>query len=219
MSSKRLFSGCKYCRMAYGLIGLVALLLNYLFMLNGVHHDFGPLQGGYRLMRLFTNQTNLLVVAWSLYSCLKTPERREGLHLPKGLRGGLAVYITLTMAVFHVYLRQGYFLTPPLFAVSLVAHYLVPLAYLTDWLLTESRGYYRWHFLTYWSLYPLGYGLVTMVVGSLTGEYPYPFLNWQEQGVGPVLLQSAGVLLAVLLLGVVAIVLNQKLLRQGARES
>ena len=168
------------------------------------------------MIRLFTNQTNLLVVLWSLSSCLKAPERREGLELPKGLRGGLAVYITLTMVVFHIYLRQGYSLTPPLFAVSLVAHYLVPLAYLADWLLTEPRNYYQWHFLAYWILYPLGYGLVTMVIGSLTGEYPYPFLNWQMLGVGPVLFQSAGVLLAVLILGALIIALNQKLPRQAA---
>lgn len=209
LNEKERFSGWTYFRMAYGFVGLVALLLNYLFMLNGVHHDFGPLQGSYRLMRLFTNQTNLLVVAWSLYSCLKTPERREGLYLPRGLRGGLLVYITLAMAVFHVYLRQGYSLTPPLFAVSLLTHYLVPLAYLTDWLLTEPRGCYRWKYLWSWTLYPVGYWLVTMIIGSETGEYPYPFLNWQEQGIISVLQKSAGAGVAVILLGAVIISLNR----------
>ena len=100
------FFRCHHLRMAYGLAGLTALFFSYLFMLNGVHHQFTPRWGAYRFLRLFTNQTNLMVVAWSLISCLKVPDEQAGVSLPKGLRGALAAYITLTMVLFHFYLRQ-----------------------------------------------------------------------------------------------------------------
>lgn len=204
------FFRCHHLRMAYGLAGLTALFFSYLFMLNGVHHQFTPRWGAYRFLRLFTNQTNLMVVAWSLISCLKVPDEQAGVSLPKGLRGALAAYITLTMVLFHFYLRQGYWLTPPLFLVSLVTHYVVPLAFLVDWRLTEPRGSYQWRHLTYWLFYPGAYWLTAMVIGSLTGAYPYPFLDWQQQGIVPVILKSGGIGVAVTLLAAAIINLNQR---------
>ena len=52
-------------------------------------------------------------------------------------------------------------------------HYLIPLMFLLDWVLTETGGIYLWKFLGYWIIYPLIYLAQVIIIGTLTGFYPY----------------------------------------------
>ncbi|KKK88288.1 hypothetical protein LCGC14_2744670, partial [marine sediment metagenome] len=40
---------------------------------------------------------------------------------------------------------------------NLIVHYIIPIAFIIDWVLTEIKIRYQWSDLWYWIIYPIGY--------------------------------------------------------------
>lgn len=166
-----------YYRIVYATIGWLALILSYIFVLNGVHHSYGPFQGMFNTLKLFTMQTNLFVLLWATMAVRnKMFGEKNPLDKPI-LRGAMAVYITVTGIVFLTLLRVDYREDGVRNIIHMVTHYFVPVAYIIDWLLTEKRGVYRFSYILYWLIYPLLYGAIYLVYGLVSGAYAYPFMD------------------------------------------
>lgn len=172
----------QYYRIIYASIGWTAFVLSYIFVLNGVHHSYGPFQGMFNTLKLFTMQTNLLVLLWATMAVRnKMFGERNPLDKPI-LRGAMAVYITVTGIVFLTLLRVDYREDGIRNVIHMVTHYFVPVAYIIDWLLTEKRGVYRFSYILYWLIYPLAYGGIYVIYGLLSGQYAYPFMDIGKVG-------------------------------------
>jgi hypothetical protein len=67
----------------------------------------------------------------------------------------------------------------------LLSHYVMPIGFLLDWLAFGPRGRTRWTDVAWWPLYPLAYGLLTIlravVFPNVDDRIPYPFM---EPGIG-----------------------------------
>jgi len=122
-------------------------------------------------------QTNLMVTIWLTLAILwhKKPETLEKITGP--LKGAFTLYITITFIFFAILLAPFY--QPTGFAAfsNLILHYVTPVAFIVDWLLTETKNRYKWKYLPYWTIYPLCYLLFSFINGTFTGDYLYPFLN------------------------------------------
>ena len=160
-------------------LGWSIIVLNHIFLMNGLHHSYGFFEALFHGLKLFTIQSNILVLL-SLSFVLGYGEKDKDHFLtdPK-VRTALGVYITATMLTFFVVLRQEYRTTGVLHAVHVITHYVVPLGYLLDWFFTVKIEEYPWRDSLWWTLYPLSYGLFSLVYGNFVGDYAYPFLNLQ----------------------------------------
>ena len=75
-------------------------------------------------------------------------------------------------------------------------HFWIPGFALADWLLAPGRHRVSWRFSALVLGYPLIWGMVTMVRGSIVGWYPYFFLDpYQVASIGEFALYSAAALL------------------------
>jgi hypothetical protein len=158
----------------------------------------------------YTIQSNLLVAAALLlgmrYLWTREPE-------PQGVvvfKSGALLWILVTGVVFALLLSGLWQPQGAMAYVNLSLHYLTPLGMLLHWLLFEPKGRFKLAYLLAWMSYPLLYVLGSWVRGSLTGFYPYWFLNPTApypQGAGSVSgmlglvgVMTAGFLLAGLLI-------------------
>jgi hypothetical protein len=144
----------------------------------------------------YTIQSNLLLAAALL---LGMRYLWEGKPEPQGVvifKSGGLLWILVTGVVFSLLLSGLWQPQGAQAYVNLSLHYLTPAGMFLNWLLFEPKGRYKLSYLPAWISYPLAYALFSWLRGSLTGFYPYWFLNPNDpypQGTG-----STGAMLGVL---------------------
>ena len=160
-------------------------------------------------LKAFTMQTNLIVTIWLTLAILwyNKPESLEKIEGP--LKGAFTMYITITFVLFAILLSPFY--QPTGFAAfsNIVLHYITPIAFIIDWILTEIKVQYKWKYLPYWILYPLCYIIFAIIHGTFTGSYIYYFLDINALGIFGFV--SISILIAFgIALGCLYIAINRK---------
>ncbi len=139
--------------------------------------------GWFNGFKAFTMQTNLIVTIWLTLAIIwhNKPESLQKIEGP--LKGAFTMYITITFVVFAILLSPFY--QPTGFAAfsNLVLHYITPIAFIIDWILTEIKIKYKWNYLFYWIWYPLCYIVFAIIHGIFTGSYLYYFLDISALGI------------------------------------
>jgi len=133
--------------------------------------------------KYYTMQTNIIVSVWLILAIVwyNKPESLKKITGP--LKGAFTLYITTTFIFFAILLQIVY--RPTGFAAfsNIILHYVTPIAFIVDWVLTETKLKYKWNYLPYWTIYPLCYLLFSFIHGSLTADYIYPFLDINQLGI------------------------------------
>ena len=190
---------------------IFAALSWFTFITSAINFSItdGELLPWFNGFKSFTMQTNLLVTIWLTLAIIlhNKPETLE--KIMGGLKGAITLYISITFLFFAVLLSWTY--TPTGFAAfnNLVFHYITPIAFMVDWVLTENKKRYKWNYLLYWIIYPIGYLVFVFIHGTFTGDYIYYFLDPSAFGiliiVVVVLLVGIGIIL-----GCIYIFVNRK---------
>jgi hypothetical protein len=74
--------------------------------------------------------------------------------------------------------------------VDELLHSVIPVLFITYWLVFVPKAGIEYKGVFKWLLYPLIYVTYTLIRGTFTGFYPYPFINLSELGFNKVLLNS-----------------------------
>lgn len=125
----------------------------------------------------FTIQSNLvaalLLVTVGAYVLLGKSGRTVAY-----LRGALTLYMTMT-GIIYVLLLAGYeqALQTTIPAVNIILHYIMPVVILADWLVFPPEKKLSFRIALVWLAYPLLYLVYSLIRGSITDWYPYPFIN------------------------------------------
>jgi hypothetical protein len=170
--------------------------------------DLAPVIIGY--CSFFTILTNLLVACvctWIAFA----PDRSNA-----NLEAATAVYIAVvglgySFLLRHIWAPQGLEKV-----ADLLLHDLIPLLYVLYWLFfRRKRKPLPWSSALVWLIWPAIYLAYTMVRGSITGRYSYPFLDPGNLGYSNVLIMIAVLFIAFLALGLAAIALTRHSLRKS----
>ena len=178
---------------AYGTLSVVALAVTVgVWLLLVIDDDRSLLRATADLVLTFTNLTTMLVAV--VAGVTAWPRTR-----PPWL--GLA-HVTITVMVVATALVNALVLDAALPAgwwgvVDLFQHYLIPVAVLTLWALLGPRFELTWSRLPMVFVVPIAWLVLTLVRGAMTGEYPYDFLEVDENGWASVL-GMVGALLALM---------------------
>ncbi len=138
-----------------------------------------PIAGrsAFGMWRYFTVQSNALVaLAAALDALALVRGRRPGTRL--ALFRGLALFaITVTSTMFALFLSRLW--NPPGMAglANSLLHAWTPLAFWAYWLVFGERGLLKPTAPALWLGYPLAYLAGSLLVGSVSGFYPYWFIN------------------------------------------
>lgn len=176
-------------RVAFAVVGVIAM--TYQFTRLQGHPTFKP--GNF--FSFFTIQSNVLAATMLVLAALVRPAERSLVF--DAVRGAVTFYIGITGAVFALLLSglQEQLDTHNAFA-NFVVHYLIPVAVVADWVVDPPRRRLGLRIAFVWLVYPLAWFVYTLVRGSATGWYPYPFVDVSEHGYGGVLLRGVAFLAA-----------------------
>lgn len=169
------------------------------------------------ILSFYTVQTNLMVLLWSTIALFFTNKKEEPLFMGPLVRGGITVYITITFLVFVTLLQPFYLPSEPLpIFTNILAHYIVPILFIGDWMFTETKKEYETRYAVYWLSYPLFYLGYSLIQGLITGFYPYYFIDLSI--FGPLVILSAAVLsLLFYFVGRLYIYINKKIYRKRSK--
>jgi len=172
--------------------------------------NYGPILEWFNSFKAFTIQTNFMVTIWFTLAIIwhNKPETLEKITGP--LKGAFTLYITITFIFFAVLLAPIYHPTGFAAFSNLVFHYITPIAFIVNWILTETKLRYKWSYMLYWIIYPLCYIVFAFIHGTFTGNYIYFFLDITVLGIFGYFLFVSILIAAGLVLGSLYIAINRK---------
>jgi hypothetical protein len=145
----------------------------------------------------FTNQSNTFAAIMLLVSAYFVAKGVKSSKLVM-LRGGASLYLILTGVVFTFILAGD---DPTQWTEvpidNTILHNIMPIALALDWLLDPPAKSVAYKRALLWLIYPLLYAATSLVRGSMSGFYPYPFFNSENGGYGMVFAYVVGIALFV----------------------
>jgi len=163
-----------------------------------------------RLSAYLTNLTVLLVALTFTCIALRAHSWPARLLRAPATVSAVTVYIVFVGIAYNLLLRHLW--TPHGYRALLneSLHSLIPLLCAAYWLLFVPRFTLSARDRLAWLVYPLGYLVVTFWRGSETDFYPYPFIDVAQLGYAHVLVNSALLLAAFMVLMTVFVTINAR---------
>ncbi|SNS25633.1 Pr6Pr family membrane protein [Rhodococcoides kyotonense] len=145
----------------------------------------------------FTVLSNVLTVVVLLVGGIVDPQQL-GWQL---IRGAVTLYMVITGIIYAVLLSNIDVGVADAWTNNVV-HRIMPVVMLIDWVVSPSRRRIGDARALTWLIFPLVYGIYSLVRGPIVDWYPYPFLDPRTQGyvalvIGLIVLTVAFVLMAL----------------------
>ena len=174
----------------------------------------GFLRGLYAY-RYYTMQTNLFVAIWLTLAIIFHFKPDKLAKIKGTIKGGLTIYIFITFVIFAIMLSDDY--NPDKIIsifTNITSHYVIPILFFIDWMFTEKTVQYKWRNLGFWLIYPFLYLILSIVHGTITGKYLYPFLDIPTMGLGKYFLAIGILIIGYIALGSIFVLSNRFLYRK-----
>lgn len=121
----------------------------------------------------------------------------------------VAVYIVMVGIIYNTVLRALYDPEGLPYLVDRTLHTVIPLSFILFWLLFVPKASLQWKYALLWLWYPVLYILYIIVLGALTGFYPYPFADVSQLGYSRALLNGLGITGAFFIFGLLFVALGR----------
>lgn len=197
-------------RMMGAVIGWATLSAQYLLVVSNDEHA-NLFAATISYFSYFTILTNFLVVLAFTAPLLSPSTKLYRFFAKPAVRAAIALYILVVAVVYHTMLRHLWEPKGLQLATDIALHSVLPIMYLFDWIFFADKRPMRFAHIPYWVIFPIVYGLGTILRGALSGIYPYPFLNVTELGMGGVLINMTAFMTLYAVGGVVFIALGRGL--------
>ena len=157
----------------------------------------------------FTILSNILV-ALALTAPVVAPNSRLGRwSASEGVRAAVAMYFAVVGLTYHFLLADVWDPQGWLLVANTLLHYVIPLAFVIDWLAFTPKGRLRWVDPTKWLVPVLIYGAWTLLHGKLSGWWPYWFVDVDKLGLGRTMVYFAGLLVFFLIVGLIVVAIDR----------
>lgn len=195
----------KYIEIAIMLTTWFALILQLLILKDSIANYFS----------YFTILSNLLV-AISLTALVFAAKTNLGykLSLPT-TKSAVALYILIVGLVYNLVLRDIWEPKGWQLIADNLLHVIVPIAYLTYWLIFTGRKTLNYKDILSWTIFPFLYLIYSLIRGYYVNWYPYPFLDVAQFGYQQILINAFFVMLAFVGFATIMVWFN----KTGAKEA
>ncbi|CAN5426963.1 Pr6Pr family membrane protein [Rhodococcus qingshengii] len=125
----------------------------------------------------FTIESNILAVTVLLIGAIRDPQSQAW----QSIRGAVTLYMVITGIIYAVLLADIDVNLNDAW-INSALHRILPLVMLLDWVFFASRHRISEARSLQWLLFPVVYGVYTLIRGSIVDWYPYPFMDPRHQG-------------------------------------
>lgn len=193
------------------IVAWLALALQlYISIKNTGTNGLTPWVATWNFFSYFTVWTNLMI-ALCLSFILWSPASSPGRFFSKPTTlAAIALYIFIVGLTYNTILRFIWEPTGLQQWVDEALHVVVPILFVLFWLLFVNKGTLKWSHPFRWLLYPAIYLVYALLRGAYSGFHAYPFINSAELGYGRVLLNSGGLMLVFIAIGLLFVTTDRK---------
>lgn len=153
---------------------------------------------------LFTILSNLIASFVLFYLAVKGTETKGFID---SLRGATTSYLLVTAIVYFLLLRNVPNAMQILW-VNAIIHKIMPAVIFIDWFIFPPNKFLKFSQSFRWLIFPILYLAYALIRGSLTGWYPYAFINPETGGFVSVLVYTIVITLGGLLISSFVIILG-----------
>ena len=157
-------------RLIISFIGICAIITQLVVSITSGRNLFN-------FFSFFTIESNIMAVILYFYLGVRGITR----NMPRSIsmvRGAITLYMTLTGIIYMLLLSGNEVaLQTTVGWVNLILHYALPLIILLDWLFFPPKTYIPSRRAVLWLVFPAIYLIYSLIRGSVTHWYPYPFIN------------------------------------------
>lgn len=200
-------------RIAFAFVGWFAIGLQYWLTLHG---DTG--KGAAELTLNFFSYFTILmnvIVALALTGPALAPDSALGRWTAtEGVRAAVAMYIAVVGVTYHFLLSHVWDPQGWLFVSNGLLHYVMPIAFVLDWLLFTPKGGLRWIDAAKWLSVPLVYLVWTALHGYASGWWPYWFMDLPALGLTKAAFWFTAMLALFLVAGLVVVAIDRTIGRR-----
>jgi hypothetical protein len=159
----------------------------------------------------FTIQVNILA-GISLFALLLKPQTWINNFFSRGyVFTGIVFYIIIVGLIYNTILRGIWKPTGLSRLADELLHLVNPVFFVVYWLIFTPKQKLKWAQALNWLWYPLIYVIYALIRGALTQLYPYPFIDAGKFGYNKIMINSLGLLVIFLILGLLLIFITRKL--------
>ncbi|MCK0160599.1 Pr6Pr family membrane protein [Allomuricauda sp. F6463D] len=169
----------------------------YLMLQN---REAGIVESLVRFVSYFTILTNTLVAFFFTTRVFGADQKRLALFHKKTTAIALTTFSVVVGLVYQFVLREIWNPTGLQMVVDELLHTIIPVFMYVYWLMFCAKTAIAWKQLSKWLLFPIVYLVFIIVRGHFSGFYPYAFLNKDELGFGPTMLNVSFVCLLMFLI-------------------
>ena len=187
------------------LIGWFALATQFYLQINSGLADTDELL--IRFFSYFTILTNIIVAICCTALLIKPAGKFFSKHTTLT---AITVYIVVVGIIYNVILRSIWKPEGLQMIVNELLHLVIPALFFIYWLFFVDKNKLSWTVILPWLIYPLVYLVYVLIRGTFSGFYPYPFLDADELGFRKVLLNSAGVTAAFVILSLLFVAIGNR---------
>ena|SRR6266496_2114109 len=163
----------------------------------------------FRMLGYFTILTNLVVASYYTVRLLDRPSRLAAWSAKPAVGSAIALYISFVSVIFAVLLQHLTDLNGLAWIADTLLHYITPALFVVYWFVFIPKRSLRWNHALVWSAYPLAYVIYALIRGSLSGFYPYPFIDAAVLGLATVVLNTVALLAVLWLAGLLVILIDR----------
>lgn len=151
----------------------------------------------------FTVQTNLFVCIVLIYSICHKLFKWKVVEYNIIIRSAVSFYILITFLAFAILLQKRYHQKGLERYTSIINHYVMPIYFLVDTIITVDGTILKPKYIIYWLLYPMIYLIFTLIRGYFTGVFPYYFFDFKANDLKKVSMYLFAMFWGFLLLSIV----------------
>jgi hypothetical protein len=199
------------------LVAALSVILRVHIVVSAVLAEGGSFLDGFILVySYFTIQTNTMVAIIAAACALSG--RHDGFLTRPATLGAVTVYIVIVGVIYAVLLAGLRELVGLAVTVDIGLHRVVPLLFALYWLVFVPKGRLAWGDPLFWLIFPALYVGYSLIYGTLTARYLYPFSNVPVLGYPRALGNAGVILLAFYGLGLALVAVDRTLARKAERE-
>ncbi len=212
---QRKFSEKKLYELLAAFIVWFALILQLVLIIQNVRQ--AGLTYAAEVVRYFSYMTilsNIFVACCFTFQLVGTQTSFGRLLSKASVQAAIFVYIFIVGVLNHLLLSHLSNLTGLQLLCDRLLHYVVPVLYMAWWFIFVTKKKLPYGDILFWLIFPLLYVIYCLVRGSVSGLYPYPFLNVAEHGY-PVVFKMMGIITAVYVLtSLLLVFINNKITKR-----
>jgi hypothetical protein len=143
-----------------------------------------------RFFTYFTILTNIIVALHFTLSSFKIESGFFRLLVGPGALTAVTVYITTVGTSYQVLLRHIWAPSGFQMIIDELLHTVIPILVIVYWYLYESKSILSYRMIPKWVIFPVIYFGIILIRGSMSGFYPYHFVDVATLGLQAVLINS-----------------------------